>query len=73
MSHTMSVMQGVLGMVDNSIDRDAESAAGFSVGSAPPNGFYISPADHLLTQPLGGECVRIDFAHSYAIRIEPVG
>jgi hypothetical protein len=71
----MTVMQGVLGtlqMVDNAIDPNVEGVAAFSVGPTPLVGFYLSPGDHRLTQRLGGDAIRIDFAHSYAIRVQPV-
>ena len=76
MSHTMAVMEGALGaaqMVDNAIDPNVDSVAAFSVGPMPPNGFYVSPGDHVRTQPLPGrDAIRIDFAHSFAIQVELV-
>ena len=74
-SHTMTTMAGPLGevqMVDNAIDLDADSVAGFSVGDVPPNGFYVSPGDFEMAQSLampGLDSVRLDFRDGYSIQI----
>jgi hypothetical protein len=74
LSHTQTVMAGVLGtlqMVDNQIDDAVDSVAAFSVGSTPPNGFYLSTGDFRLAQPLPGRnAVRIDFEHSFSIQVD---
>src|SRR4051794_39610223 len=63
LSHTQTVVSGVLGsvqMVDNHIDATADSVAAYSVGTQD-NGFYISPSGFRRTQPLPGrESIRID-------------
>ncbi|MCW2984308.1 MAG: hypothetical protein JWR63_1878 [Conexibacter sp.] len=75
-SHTMSTIAGTLGdvlMTDNAIDPDVESVAGFPVGTTPHTGFYLSPGDHRMTQPLTpGRSVRIDFAHNFSVQVDLV-
>jgi hypothetical protein len=74
LSHTQTVMAGVLGelqMMDNLIDEATDSVASFSVGTTPPNGFCLSPGDFRLTQPLPGRnAVRIDFEHNFSIQVD---
>lgn len=71
-SHTQVTVKGSLGelqMVDNAIDPNADSVAGFPVGDDPRNAIYLSPGDFVRTMRLRPGHINIKFAHDFHIEV----